>query len=187
MTPRATAPDGVHRARWRNRPLSRRRSIIRRANQSWRGGLGWVLQDADRWLGVGWPKVERARRRRVGIDRRPEPRHPGDIRRGLRIKRDRRRRIGRPTVRKQLRGVPDQMWRTVTEGPERFRDRSNARPLQRAAIAADDLEIQLIMARIDRGDHRVLRILAYDRSGIGGQSGNSNHGPLRRKSDSARG
>src|SRR5262249_44504964 len=54
---------------------------------------------------------------------------------------------------------------------KRLLDFTDPRPDQRTAIAADDLEIDLVMPRVDRGDHWLLAALADDWRGVGRKRG----------------
>ena len=60
---------------------------------------------------------------------------------------------------------PDAAHRTAR--PQSPRDRHDVRPHQWAAVAGDDLEIDVIVPRIDRRDHRRRSSLADDGRGIG--------------------
>ena len=136
---------------------------------------------------VGRAQIKRAGQCGVGTDRGAQPCHPGNIRRRLHLDLERRRRIGRPAVAENFGGVADQMCCAKSRRAERLLDRGDARPDQRAAIAAHHLKIHLAVPRIDGGDHRLLRVPADDGCGIGRQRGQPDHGFLGREPDAARG
>ena len=125
----------------------------------------------SRWLGVGRAQIIGPRRCGIGTDGGADPCHPGNIRRRLGIHLERWRRIRRPAVGEDLGGVANEIGRAIARGAERFRNRGKARPQQRATVAADHLEIHLVMPRIDRRDDRLLDILADNGRGVGRQRG----------------
>ena len=67
------------------------------------GGCGGFWQQVLWRLGVGRAQIIRPGRRGVRTDRGPEPRHPGNVGRRLRIDLERRRRIRRPAVGENVR------------------------------------------------------------------------------------
>ena len=87
--------------------------------------------------------------------------------RGLGIDRNGLGAIRRPALGKNPGGIADQMRRAELRGRDRIVDGSDARPHQLAAVAGDDLEVDVIVPRIDRGDHRRRFALADDGGGIG--------------------
>ena len=96
-------------------------------------------------------------------------------------------RMRRPALGENCGGVADEMRRAEPPGVERLVDRRDPRPDQGAAIAADDLKIDLVMPRIDGGDHRLLGVLADDGRGIGRQRGHADHRNIGGKANAARG
>ena len=131
---------------------------------------------------------KRTGRRGLRTDRGAEPRHPGNIGRRLRIDLERRRRIGRPAVGENVwrHCRPDAARRNARRSSASV-DRRDLRLDQRAAVAAHHLEINLVMPRIDRGDDRMLAVLADDGRGIGGQRGQPDHRLVGGKRNAARG
>ncbi len=142
--------------------------------------------DVQRRFGVGRAQIERTRRRRGRIDRSAEPRHPIDVGRGQGIDLDRRRCLGRPALGENCRGIADEMRRTEAGCFERLCNRRDARPDQRTAVAADDLEIDLAVPRIDRRDHRRLTAFADDGRRIGRQRGDADRRLASRERNAAR-
>ncbi len=97
-----------------------------------------------------------------------------------------RRRLGGPALGENFCGIADQMRRAEAGCFERLRDRRDARPDQRTAVAADHLEIDLIVAGIDRRDHRMLAALADHGRGIGRQRGDADRYLVSRERNAAR-
>jgi hypothetical protein len=103
----------------------------------------------------------------------------------LRVDLDRRRGVARPTFGKHVRGIADQMRRTEARGLKRFRDRRHLGLGQRAAIASDHLKIDMVVARIDRGDDHVLAVFADRRGSVSPKRGHSDHRLRGRKGNAA--
>jgi hypothetical protein len=93
----------------------------------------------------------------------------------------------RPAIGQNSGGVADQPGRTEPHGIKRLGDRRDARPDQRTAVAAHDLEIHMIVPRIDRGYHRLLAVPAHDGCGVGRQRGHADHRLAGGQPDAARG
>ena len=102
-------------------------------------------------LRVGRAQIERLRRARSsGLAAAPSQATQAMSGAGCASTMHRRRRIRRPAIGENLRGIADQMRRAEPRRRERLRDRRDARRHQRAAVAADHLQIDVIVPRIDR-------------------------------------
>ena len=152
-------------------------------------GLRRHLSASVLWrLGVGRAQIIRPGRRGLRIDGGAEPRHPGDIGRRLRIDLERRRRIRRPAIGENAARHcrPDAARRIARRRAPRRSARRCGR-ISEPPSPLDHLEIDMVVPRIDRGDHRLLAVLADDRRGIGGQRGQPDHRFVGGERDAARG
>ena len=92
-----------------------------------------------------------------------------------------------PAIGEEPGGIADQVRRAETRCCERLLDRRDLRRDQRRAVAADGLKINVVVAGIDRGDHRRLAVFADNRRGIGHQGRDADRRLVGGKRDAARG
>ena len=105
-------------------------------------------------LGVGRAQIERLRRR-AGFGRGgAEPRHPVDVGRAARIDQARRAFAGRPGRRQHRRRGADQARRAGRRRAQRLAQRREPRRHEGAAAGSEHLQIDVLVARVDRRDHR---------------------------------
>ena len=138
------------------------------------------------WLRIRLAQIERTRRPLRVARRGADARDPFDVGRGRDLDELRRRFVRGPRRRHHRGAVADEARGAVCGHLRGLAQACDAWRNQRAAAGSEDLEIDMIVPRIDRDGHRDGVVLVDVGRGIGRQRGESDRGLLRRERNAAR-